>query len=98
MTPIELILQQWMNEYVIHSHSIKDRIKFLAAEALDEEDQDEPMSEASLRDALQVLNSRPSLTLSPMGEISASWIICDHKLVVRFLGDGKISGILLKNN
>lgn len=93
---VEGRLESNIPEHEIATWSIADRLLFLAHEALNEDDQ-EPMQKDSLNDLLDVLDTRPSLTLSPNGHISMSWDILDHKLVVRFMGDGKVNAIVVKN-
>ena len=90
------IIEDWAeDECVIHCDSIKHRLLDLI-EWSSEDDENDPMREASLIDALEFLNSRPSLTLCPNGYVSASWQIFDHKLVIRFRGCEETQALLLK--
>ena len=103
MHVIDSIIKYWVEgrleghktEHDIVTWNIADRLLLLANEAYNEDDQ-EPMDRESLNDLLDFLDTRPSLTLSPNGHISASWIIADHKLIVRFMGGGKTQTLLRK--
>ena len=105
MHEIDSIVNYWVEgrleghetEHDIVTWKIADRLLLLAHAALDEDEQ-EPMQKDSLNDLLDFLDVRPSLTLSPNGHISASWTILDHKLIIRFMGDGKTNTFLRKTN
>ena len=94
LTAIDIIEDWADNDCIVHCDSIKYRLLELA-EWAQEDEEDAYMQVKSLLDVLEFLNSRPSLTLSPAGEISASWEIFDHKLIIHFNGDGKTQAVLV---
>ena len=92
------IIEDWEeHECIIHCDSIMHRLLELADWA-SEDEEDADMEVPSLLDALQFLNSRPSLTLDPNGCINASFDIYDHKLIIRFEGHGTTQALLTKTD
>lgn len=84
-----------------NKRSIMERIGFLAKEArLDEEDED--ISLDSLKDLLTFIElykdlPRPSLTVNPIGLISATWNMYESQLfelIIRFFGNGQVDALL----
>lgn len=92
------IIEDWAEEEcIIHCDSIKHRLWQLA-EWAEEDEEDDEMNVSSLLDALEFLNSRGALSLSPDGKISISWDIYDHRLIIQFEGSGKTQAVLMQND
>jgi hypothetical protein len=95
VTDVNAIIEDWAEyDAITHSDSIMHRLLELAEWAKEEDDPDSVMKVDSLMDALRFLNSRPSLTLSPDGQISAVWDVYHHRFIVCFLGNGEVQTLL----